>query len=174
VTAADIDAPEKGEDEAPESPETPPASPEASKAHDRLPDDHPVVVALNKANKEAEQARRRVKEFEDKDKSDIDKANEAASDAAKRAEAAEARALRLEVASDKGLTPKQASRLVGTTREELEADADDLLADFKPSDADDAPTGGRPKERLRPGAVPDAEPADPTNPRDLVKDVPRF
>ena len=57
--------------------------------------------------------------------------------AVKRAETAEAelakttpRLLRLEVALDKGLTAKQAARLVGATREELETDADELLADL--------------------------------------------
>lgn len=42
----------------------------------------------------------------------------------------ESRALRAEVANAKGLTPTQAKRLVGSTREELEADADELLADI--------------------------------------------
>lgn len=39
---------------------------------------------------------------------------------------------RLAVALEKGLTATQAKRLVGTTREELEADADQLLADLGP------------------------------------------
>jgi hypothetical protein len=42
----------------------------------------------------------------------------------------ETRALRAEIANAKGLTPTQAKRLVGGTREELEADADELLADI--------------------------------------------
>lgn len=42
----------------------------------------------------------------------------------------ESRALRAEVANAKGLTPTQAKRLVGTTKEELEADADELLTDI--------------------------------------------
>ena len=41
------------------------------------------------------------------------------------------RANRAEVALVKGLTPTQAKRLVGSTREELEADADELLKDLK-------------------------------------------
>lgn len=56
-----------------------------------------------------------------------------------RAEAAEKRvteiegqALRSEVALSKGLTPSQAKRLVGSTKEELESDADEMLADLKP------------------------------------------
>jgi hypothetical protein len=46
------------------------------------------------------------------------------------ATAAEQRALRAEIANAKGLTSTQAKRLVGETREELEADADELLADI--------------------------------------------
>lgn len=48
----------------------------------------------------------------------------------RRAEDSEARALRAEVANAKSLTPSQAKRLVGATREELEADADELLKDI--------------------------------------------
>lgn len=44
--------------------------------------------------------------------------------------AAESNLVRLEVATEKGLTPKQAKRLQGTTKEELEADADELLEDL--------------------------------------------
>lgn len=46
------------------------------------------------------------------------------------AKASEERAMRAEVANAKGLTPTQAKRLVGSTREELEADAAELLADL--------------------------------------------
>lgn len=48
----------------------------------------------------------------------------------RQAKESEARAMRAEVANAKGLTPTQAKRLVGTTREELESDADELLADI--------------------------------------------
>lgn len=48
----------------------------------------------------------------------------------RKAAEAESRALRAEVAQAKGLTAAQARRLQGSTREELEADADDLLASF--------------------------------------------
>lgn len=40
---------------------------------ERLPDDHPVVKALAKANKEAEAARLKVKEFEDAQKGELEK-----------------------------------------------------------------------------------------------------
>lgn len=45
----------------------------------------------------------------------------------RQAKASEERALRAEVANAKGLTADQAKRLIGGTREELEADADDFL-----------------------------------------------
>jgi hypothetical protein len=45
----------------------------------------------------------------------------------RQAKASEERALRAEVANAKGLTADQAKRLIGTTREELEADADEFL-----------------------------------------------
>jgi hypothetical protein len=48
------------------------------------------------------------------------------------------RADRLEVAMEKGLTPAQAKRLQGENKEELEADADEILELFgKPKSSDD-------------------------------------
>lgn len=48
----------------------------------------------------------------------------------RQAKESETRALRAEVANAKGLTPTQAKRLIGASREELEADADELLKDI--------------------------------------------
>lgn len=102
--------------------------------------------------------------------------------------AADANALRLEVGSTKGLTPAMAKRLVGTTREELEADADELLRDVKPtgnaSNGQSAETDGkqgaggaadsrsRPKEALRSGTAPQAEPEE-NDPTKLAALIPR-
>lgn len=58
-----------------------------------------------------------------------DAAAEAAAAKAERDEAAR-KALVLEVAADKGLTPAQAARLRGSSKEELEADADALKSLF--------------------------------------------
>lgn len=66
--------------------------------------------------------------------------------------------VRREVAAAKNLSPAQAKRLQGSNREELEADADDLVAAFRPPDVGDV--NRRPAERLRPGAVPAAEPPE--------------
>lgn len=89
-----------------------------------------VRRALNQANKEAEKLRLKLKEYEDRDKSEQEKLVESHAAAEQRAQAAELKATRLEVAAEKGLTPAQAKRLVGTTRDELEADADEVLRDF--------------------------------------------
>jgi hypothetical protein len=68
--------------------------------------------------------------------------------------------LRREVAAAKGLSPSQAHRLVGQTREELESDADDLLQAFAPPE----PAGGQlrtqPTEKLTSGAAPGVEAFD--------------
>ncbi|WP_053170556.1 hypothetical protein [Streptomyces sp. SBT349] len=95
-------------------------------------------------------------------KSETEKLTERASAAEQRAAEAEQRLLRAEVASDKGLTQAQARRLVGATREELEADADELLATFGGKPETDKPKAKTPVERLKPGATPasDAGPAD--------------
>jgi hypothetical protein len=89
--------------------------------------------------------------------------------------------LKAEVAAAKGLTPAQAKRLSGTTQEELEADADDLLEAFPTPSKDEAtgasrsgPPSPRPKPDLRGGTEPnDDEPVE-TDPAKLAKDVPRF
>jgi hypothetical protein len=60
--------------------------------------------------------------------------------------------MRAEVAAEKGLTAAQAKRLVGTTRDELLADADEFLA-LMPAPA---ATSRTPVEALRPGALPHA------------------
>lgn len=63
----------------------------------------------------------------------------------RQAKDSEARALRAEVANAKGLTPTQAKRLIGATKEELEADADELLKDIgtQKKQGNRVPTEGR-------------------------------
>lgn len=76
----------------------------------------------------------KLDEIEESQRSAEERATAALQAAETRAAEAESRALRLEVASEKGLTPAQARRLVGSTREELESDADELLETFKPTE----------------------------------------
>src|SRR5690606_26093218 len=93
-----------------------------------------ALEKIRKANSEAKSLRDRnkeleakLREYEDANKSESEKTAERLSKAEKTAQEAEARALRLEVALEKGLTAAQARRLVGSTKEELEQDADELL-----------------------------------------------
>ena len=90
----------------------------------------------------------KARELEDAQKSEVDKLN----DRIKELEPTAHEAARLRVALDKGLTLKQAKRLVGDTEEELAADADQLLEDLgtprpqvpaRPKGHDD---GGKPSD----------------------------
>lgn len=113
----------------------------------------------------------KLKEAEDAEKSELDRLKGQVDDLKKRAEDAESKADRFEVAAAKGLTLAQARRLVGSTKEELEEDADALRTDLglKDESDDDESKGekkdetkgpGRPREQLKPGASnePDDEP----------------
>ena len=90
-----------------------------------------VTAALHKANKEAESLRLKLKEFEDRDKTDAQKLLEERDALKSERDLLKIENLRREVAIEKGIDLKAASRLVGTTREELEADADVLAEVLK-------------------------------------------
>lgn len=119
----------------------------------------------------------------DESKSELERLAERVAASERRAEEAELKALRADVAASKGLTPAQAKRLHGSTLEELEEDADELLAAFKPATGDegdgdgddkdgDRPSG-RPQERLRGGSSnSDAEPEE-TDPAKIAAQIPR-
>lgn len=81
---------------------------------------------------EAELNTRRAAELSETERLQKERDEAAAEAATAKAErdAAARKALLLEVAADKGLTPAQAARLQGSTKEELEADADALKAEF--------------------------------------------
>ncbi len=126
-----------------------------------------------KAAKDNADAARRLAEIEESGRSDQERLAEARRAAEERATIAEREASRLRVALRKGLTDAQAKRLVGDTEEELEADADELLATFAPAPAEsDTDLPSRPRERLRPGARPEATP-DETDPEKLAETIPR-
>jgi len=125
----------------------------------------------SKANAKAAE---KLKELEDAGKSEIEKATAAAAEAHKRAEEAELKAIRLEVAAEKGLTPAQAKRLVGATKEELDADADELLEEFGgPSDDGKKPPARKPSERLKGGTADEDEPPELDTDKVLAK-IPRL
>lgn len=112
------------------------ADTEAVETETQVNDDTAKWKAMaRKHEREAEKLAKQLADIEASKMSDLERAQQQAQDAATRAEQAELRALRLEIASQKGLTPGQAKRLVGNTREELEADADEIVSEFatKPS-----------------------------------------
>lgn len=109
----------------------PPAPAEPPAPSDDLGDAGKKALASERAARKAAEAELAKYRKAEQEKADADKSEaEKRAAAETRAEQAELRVLRLEVGADKGLTPKQAARLVGTTREELAADADELITTF--------------------------------------------
>lgn len=90
--------------------------------------------------KENAEAAQKLAEIENANKTEVEKLTERAAAAEARAAQVELASIRNEIALEKGLTPSQAKRLVGSTRDELAADADDLLADLKVSKPSTAPS----------------------------------
>ena len=104
---------------------------------------------LRQRVKELEQAESKLREIEDSEKSELQRLQEQLQAAQQQAGTAQLEALRLQVAHEKGLSPSQARRLSGSTLEELEADADELLDLFaRPSQEDTPRVPSRPKPRL--------------------------
>lgn len=108
--------------------------------------------------KELEPLAQKAKELEEATKSESEKLSERLT----KAEQAAAETLKLRVALRKGLTEVQAKRLVGATEEELEADAEELLASFGGGEGDKPKprVSGKPREKLRGGNDPDEEPEE--------------
>lgn len=179
-----------GEQPPPEPPD-PPDPPDApgpgdSPGNGGLPDDVEVLrrevekvrreaAGYRTKLREAEPLAKRARDLEEAQKTEAQKLGDRAAAAEARADKAEAEMLRLTVGADKGLTPAQARRLVGATREELEADADEMIADFAPADpATPKPEAPRPpKEQLRPGATSAVEEPEESDPAKLAALVSR-
>lgn len=100
-----------------------------ARKHEQRANSGPDATELERLRKADEELKRRqaadLSETERLQKERDDAAAEAATAKAER-DAAARKALVLEIAADKGLTPAQAARLQGSTKEELEADADAL------------------------------------------------
>lgn len=103
---------------------------DAERAQKKIAKANSEAANLRARLKELEPLAKKAQELEEASRSDLEKLTSRAEQAEQRASASEARAIRLEVAFEKGLTPAQAKRLVGGSREELEADADEILRDF--------------------------------------------
>lgn len=112
-------------------PPSDPGQPAAEPPKDDLGDaGKKALTEERKARKTAEAELAKYRKAE-QDRADADKSEaERRAAAEQRATDADLRAMRIEVAFEKGLTPAQAKRLNGATREELEADADEVKRDF--------------------------------------------
>lgn len=117
-------------------------------------------------------AAKKLAAIEDANKTETQKLSEERDSHRSRAEQAESIASKWEVGLEKGLTKSQAKRLVGSTREELEADADEMIAELGGTPDKPGPAR-RPTERLRGGGAPEADPEE-TDPRKLAAKIPRF
>lgn len=87
-------------------------------------------------------------EVENAKKDELQRATERAEAAERRAAEHEAQILRRDVAAAKGLPANLAARLTGSTKDELEADADALAEMFKPASSGPKPNPqqGRPTD----------------------------
>jgi hypothetical protein len=179
------DAPAGGDD---------PAKAATPASGDEPYDEERAKAKISKANSEAANLRKRLKELEplakrareleDAQKSESEKLTDAKTTAEREAASAKAEVARLRVAIEKGLTAVQAKRLVGETEEELAADADELLASFKSPEDDPKPGDDpkdpkpdikrRPTEKLTPGSVPEVDPDEETDPRKLAEGLPSY
>lgn len=137
----------------PDAPEAPPEEPTKTFDADYVAKLRAEAAKYRTEAKANADAATRLAEIEQAQKSDQERAAEAQQQATARAAEAEARALRLEVAFEKGLTPAQAKRLVGGTREELEADADEILVEF-PVKTDGRPRGDADQGTRTPAPTP--------------------
>lgn len=147
------DEPQTDEPQEPQ-PEPEPA-PEPSEPR-QLPDDHPLVKALDTIKQERNELRDKVNGFEDAQKTEQERLTEKNESLSQQLTATEKDAARLRVALRKGLTETQAKRLVGDTEEELEEDADELLASFR-TEEDRGGVKRSPQEKLKTGATSDVE-----------------
>jgi hypothetical protein len=138
-----------------------------------------ALVAERNARREAERKAKdledRLKAIDDKDKSEVERLTEQVASLTKERDAASTRADRLEVAIAKSLDEDKAKRittaakrLTGTTREELEADADEFLSAFAVPDGENRPAPTqKPQERLKPGNNDPDAPLEETDVRKL-------
>lgn len=121
----------------------------------------------------------RLKQYEDANKSESQRLQEAYESYKTRAEKAEAQLMRREIAerlAPEHATAKQiaqvAKRMSGDDEDALEADAKELFELIAPEPKTAPKTPSRPKERLKGGSEPDEEPEE-TDPRKLAALVPR-
>jgi hypothetical protein len=150
------------------------------RAEDKIAKTNSEAANLRKRLKELEPLAKKAQELEDEKKSESEKSTEARTKAEKIAADATQEAARLRVALTKGLTEVQAKRLIGETQEELEADADELLASFEKKgdgsagkESQEGKKSETPKGGERTGATGDTD-GEETDPRKLAARLPSY
>lgn len=103
---------------------------------------------------EAQEAKAKAQEYEDAQKSELERAQDKLTQIETAKAEAEARLLRYEVAREKNIQGNLMDLLTGTSKEELEAQADLILENVKPAEAPQATFDGGPR-------VPAPEPKTP-------------
>jgi hypothetical protein len=118
--------------ETPAETETPPEAPAQESEQETKPeiDWKSKAREWEKRAKENKAAADRLSEMEESSKTEAQKLADRAAKAETELNELRLASLRSDVALEKGLTAAQARRLIGETREELEADADLFLADL--------------------------------------------
>ena len=99
--------------------------------------------AAKQAMRELEEAQKRIKEFEDRDKTEQERLADEAAAAKAEVEKHKNENLRLRVAAEKNLPADLIDRLQGDNLEDLLADADKFLELMKPAEATDFDGGSR-------------------------------
>lgn len=140
--------------------------------------------ARRDAEKRAKEAEARITELESTGKSDSHKIADQLAAVQKDLDDERRERRVLEVATAKGLTPAHVKRLSGTTKEELDASADELLADFPVTKGTEGeggeekgggtpPPSRKPAADLKGGGDPTIEVGE-TDPAKLAASVPRY
>ena len=115
----------------------------------KLPDDHPLVKSLEQWKNEAKELRSKVKDFEDRDKTELQRLTEAKDEAAQAAEQAKVEATRLRMAIKYGLDEDDLDLLGTGDEDEIESRAKRLAERTQPANSNDR----TPREALKPGAA---------------------
>jgi hypothetical protein len=155
---------------------TPPAKPEGDKTFTQADVDRIVAERLTREKgkyADYDELKAKAQKFDELDassKSELEREREARQRAEQDAASAKATALRLEVAAEKGVKPRW---LTGTTREELEAAADEYLQDHPPAGGTPPPPAGRPTETLRTGTAPTEPEPTKEDLRKVIDEIPR-
>ena len=122
------------------------------------------MVPLSIARKHEDRAKenfaaaQKLAAIEDAQKTESQRAADRIATLEREAADAKSTALRYEVGAEKGVPTKLLRYLTGSTKEELEANAAQLLADFGTGTDPGKATHSKPREALRPGAAPGASP----------------